>query len=450
VRRSRALAAALFALAIGAAALPLGAAAFPVGRAAPPHVAGAANGLPSAFLNERLQATGVYRVRVAVSTHSASGNVVSLEVGSVARQVKTAGRDRRATVTVQLAVPRHTLVIRATARQVAPNLAVTVSRIRPLGAASGTTASPQTHAKPKSGAGVTRAAGPTGSTGSTASSGSVESLLSGSSGSSGAGGSSGSSGSTGSSGLSGSSAPASPAAPTTDASGPIGDPGSWHSIFDDEFNANTLDTTNWSTGWLGNSITGPMNTEELECYDPAQAIEANGELDLNLIAQPTQNCQLAGGPTTVNEPYDSAMITTRNKFNYTYGFLETRIWLPGATTGVDWPGIWAVGNNWPTDGELDLVEGLGGQACWHFHDPSGAPGGCSNATYTGGWHTFGADWEPGNVTWYYDGTPIGTTTTAITTAPMYLIADLAIDNTYGGPTQAPATLRIDYIRIWQH
>jgi hypothetical protein len=33
---------------------------------------------------------------------------------------------------------------------------------------------------------------------------------------------------------------------------------------------------------------------------------------------------------------------------------------------------------------------------------------------------------------------------------MYLIADLAIDNTYGGPTQAPATLRIDYIRIWQH
>ena len=49
------------------------------------------------------------------------------------------------------------------------------------------------------------------------------------------------------------------------------------------------------------------------------------------------------------------------------------------------------------------MEGLSGQACWHFHDPQGGPGGCSTATYTGGWHTFGADWEPGSVTYYYDG-----------------------------------------------
>ena len=69
---------------------------------------------------------------------------------------------------------------------------------------------------------------------------------------------------------------------------------------------------------------------------------------------------------------------------------------------------------------------------------------------TGGWHTFGADWEPGSVTYYYDGLPVGTVTQGITGAPMYVILDLAADNAYGGALQAPATMRVDYLRIWQH
>ncbi|HUZ84386.1 MAG TPA: glycoside hydrolase family 16 protein [Gaiellales bacterium] len=219
-------------------------------------------------------------------------------------------------------------------------------------------------------------------------------------------------------------------------------------IFDDEFNGSSLNGGYWSTGWGGSGLTGPMNTEELECYSPSQVVQAGGELDLNLLAKPQSNCPLDGGGT-VNEPYVSGMIQTRNKFQYTYGYLETRVWLPGGASGVDWPGVWAVGYSWPTDGELDLVEGLSGQACWHFHDPSGGPGGCAGV-YTGGWHTFGADWEPGSVTWYYDGRRVGSVTAGITGSPMYLIADLALDNTYGGAVQAPATLRIDNIRVWQH
>ena len=90
-------------------------------------------------------------------------------------------------------------------------------------------------------------------------------------------------------------------------------------------------------------------------------------------------------------------------------------------------------------------------ACWHYHDPQGdRPGGCPAGTWTGAWHTFGADWEPGSVTWYYDGHQVGTVTQGITSSPMYLLATMDLDNTYGGAIQTPATMRIDYIRVWQH
>ena len=157
-----------------------------------------------------------------------------------------------------------------------------------------------------------------------------------------------------------------------------------------------------------------------------------------------------GGPSTVNEPYVSGMVNTRSEFSYTYGYLETRVWLPGTTSqGSDWPGVWEVGSPAPQNGEIDVVEGLSGTASWHFHDSTGAGYGGSAGVYTGGWHTFGADWEPGSVTWYYDGIKVGVVTTNITGAPMYLIADLALDGSYGGPVSAAATMKIDYIRVWQ-
>lgn len=227
--------------------------------------------------------------------------------------------------------------------------------------------------------------------------------------------------------------------------GPVGDPGSWNLVFDDEFANSSLDPSKWSTGWLGSGITAPVNSEELECYDPAQVSEANGELDLNLVAE-SESC---GGET---RPYASGMVTTDGKFSFTYGFVEARVWLPGTGSAIsDWPAVWADGTGtWPQTGELDVLEGLAGQACWHFHDPSGAPGGCSTGAFTGGWHTFGADWEPGSVTYYYDGINVGAITSGITSSPMYLILNLAVDNTNGGPIQAPATMRIAYVRVWQH
>jgi beta-glucanase (GH16 family) len=184
---------------------------------------------------------------------------------------------------------------------------------------------------------------------------------------------------------------------------------------------------------------------ENDCYDPEQVVESGDELDLKLITQ-TETC---GG----THAYATGFVTTDGNFTYAYGFAEARLWLPFDSAGrcTDWPAFWADGTGaWPSTGELDIFECLGGEACWHFHDPSGAPGGCVTTDLFGGWHTFGADWEPGRVTYYYDGVDVGSIGSGITSSPMYLILGLGVGGSGGGPLQSPATMRVGYVRVWQH
>src|ERR1700761_2925259 len=237
---------------------------------------------------------------------------------------------------------------------------------------------------------------------------------------------------------------------------PAGVDGGWKLIFDDEFNGTQLDTKKWSTGWLASGITGPVNSFEKECYDPAQVTVTGGALNLALITK-SESCG-------IDDPeYASGIVNTNGKFSYTYGFLQARVWLPAETSDpgqvADWPAVWTDGQNWPTDGEDDIMEGINGKACAHFHSatsPGGlaaadgtgqipAKSGCADVNLTAGWHTFGADWEPGSVTYYYDGKDIGSVTTGVTSAPMFVILDYAA----GAPYQSPSTMKVDYVRVWQ-
>ena len=116
----------------------------------------------------------------------------------------------------------------------------------------------------------------------------------------------------------------------------------------------------------------------------------------------------------------------------------------------DWPAFWADGQHWPKDGEIDVLEGLGGQACWHFINPAAARGGCAAGRYYNGWHTFGANWEPGSIIYYYDGRIVGKIKSGITHAPMYLILNNATAHRYQIPVRVPADMRVAYVRVWQH
>ena len=239
--------------------------------------------------------------------------------------------------------------------------------------------------------------------------------------------------------------PSAPAGPPE----PVGIPGSWQLVLDSEFNGTTL-PPDWQSGWFGSGVTGPASSSELDCYSPNNvSFPGDGTMHLTVNAQ-TSTC---GGNT---EPYTAALINTNPDdgrsgpgFQYTYGVLEAMVYLPGDNGKVaNWPGVWADGQNWPTTGEDDLMEGLQGCTYWSFHGPLGLTNDCVS-NIGPGWHTFASDWEPGSVTYYYDGVEVGSVTTDITSSPMYIVLDNVVHSDAPNVTTADS-MQVKYVRVWQH
>ena len=91
-------------------------------------------------------------------------------------------------------------------------------------------------------------------------------------------------------------------------------------IFDDEFNGTKLGS-DWTPGWLGAGITGPVNLLESAAYRSANVTEKGGTLNLTLARTP-----VTSGRGTY--PYTGALVTTRGHFTFTYGYVEWRAYLP--------------------------------------------------------------------------------------------------------------------------
>ena len=119
-------------------------------------------------------------------------------------------------------------------------------------------------------------------------------------------------------------------------------------IFEEKFDGETLNLSKWDYD-LGNGVYGWGNDEK-EYY------RKNNE---NIYIENNQLHIIAKKENYGNMNYTSARITTKKKFQFRYGYVETRIKVPKA--GGSWPAFWMLGANideidWPGCGEIDIVE----------------------------------------------------------------------------------------------
>lgn len=227
-------------------------------------------------------------------------------------------------------------------------------------------------------------------------------------------------------------------------------------LFRDDF---TEGLGKWTPNWLGNpaDVTKPINGAELAAYDPACVRVVDGA---GPKGRPALVLAALEGPAKATDgktyAYRSGCITTHGKFTCVPPVrVETRMRLAGDDDEIEnWPAFWLDGTGtWPHTGELDVFEGIGGTPQFHFHSDAGGPGGRGaikdrpRAKADLGWHRFAAEWRPGRVDFEYDGQPAGSVTQGITTAPMYLIANLALSRTISPPVVVPSQLVIALVQV---
>lgn len=247
---------------------------------------------------------------------------------------------------------------------------------------------------------------------------------------------------------------------------PQGVGGSWTLVWNDEFDGANLDFGKWRPNWYGTTdtaLTKPVNDLEVSCYDPAQVEVVGGNLELTAVATTKAGCVKKDG---TKASYASGLVMTDGRYNFTYGFVEARMWLPpGTGTPENWAAFWVNGKNWPEDGEIDVMETLGGGAAtrWTYHYDSDTGAGTVHEQITApknnlisgaGWHVFGTHWQSEKITFYYDGQDVGSVASAdlaggakVTASPHYFIINHGIDGNYA--PKVPSTLKVDYVRHWQ-
>jgi beta-glucanase (GH16 family) len=263
--------------------------------------------------------------------------------------------------------------------------------------------------------------------------------------------------------------PPAPQPAPSDACGPRpvkADGSLWSCTFADDFDGATLDRSRWTVATR--YATGTPDTYACAIDDPSLVSVDGGSLNLSLrrVDPPVPCDAVTPGGTT---PYVAGTVSTVNHFSQAYGRFEARI-RSSATTfpGLHeafwlWP-VGAAGASWPDSGEIDISETYSvypHNSYPRLHsaaDSDRAHDGVNTAwnclAERGKWNSYTLEWSATRMEFFVNGKSCLVTTQVDQVfqkayIPILTQALGGSYNQYDGRAPMPATMNVDYMRVWQ-
>jgi beta-glucanase (GH16 family) len=243
----------------------------------------------------------------------------------------------------------------------------------------------------------------------------------------------------------------------------------WKLIWEDQFDGDELDTTNWSliSTYPNKYDRSPDWKKHMIADERVYAVK-NGNLYLTGIKNP--------GIENDDRPFLTGGVESKGKFFFTFGKVEIRAKKECAQGA--WPALWmmpedGVYGGWPHSGEIDIMEHLNYDSVIHhtvhtrytnvLKNTSNPPRGIGNikADVTQ-WNVYGLEWHPDVLIWTVNGVetfryprveglddemkqwPFD--------QPFYFILSQQLGGSWVGevePEELPVSMIIDYVRVYQ-
>jgi beta-glucanase (GH16 family) len=244
----------------------------------------------------------------------------------------------------------------------------------------------------------------------------------------------------------------------------------WEVSWIERFDGESVNWDNWTAQIQANY------NNEIQCYtDDETSAQRNFEVSdgtLKITARRQNiNCP---GQNGVDRPWTSGRINSKDKAEFLYGRIETRLRFLELRGGT-WPAFWMLENriaedpikgdndnvNWPNPGagEIDVWEwyaNSGDRYITNFFN-AGNCGGETRPTYAGGatdvlaFHTYGIEWTADEITFFMDDNIVAQhdlSSCSQYEEPMFVLLNVAIGGSLGGavdPQLNTATMEIDYV-----